>query len=77
MIPLSPTDLDDLLNELDLACIEMEQVGDYDLVSPINRILKCKSIIRTAMRVFESDLDYMFEEYQKQQAGDEDGQVQG
>ena len=71
MIPLSPTDLEELLNELDLACTEMEQVGDYDLVSPINRILKCKSIIRTAMRVFESDLDYMFEEYQKQRVGDE------
>lgn len=71
MIPLSPTDLEELLNELDLACIEMEQVGDYDLVSPINRILKCKSIIRTAMRVFESDLDHMYREYRKEMNGDE------
>ena len=74
MIPLSPVDLDDLLNELDLACIEMEQVGDYDLVSPINRILKCKSIIRTAMRVFESDLDHMYREYRKGMNGDEQEQ---
>ena len=71
MIPLSPTDLDDLLNELDLACLEMEQVGDYDLVSPINRILKCKSIIKTALRVFESDLDQMYREYRKEMNGDE------
>jgi len=71
MIPLSPTDLEELLNELDLACIEMEQVGDYDLVPPINRILKCKSIIRTAMRVFESDLDQMYREYRKEMNGDE------
>lgn len=71
MIPLSLTDLEELLHELDLACLEMEDVGDYDLVSPSDRIRKCQNIIRSAMRVFEQDIDHMYDQYNKQRCGDE------
>ena len=71
MIPLSPTDLEDLLNSLDEACMVIEMNGDFDLVDAITKIRYCQSMLKTAVRAFEEDLDMMYAEHQKRVTDDE------